>query len=227
MSLCACLSRVVSGSYQRISPQRLQCRIARISSAPRHTLKTKRRGFSRCLHVAQNTALTMRDQYRVTPADASRTTNGCAPACIIFGLLGGVRSIRASMIDDLTTRVCDLVRRGHTIREAAAAVGISPAQAWVRVAALGDTITRRRRRPVSADEREQMIALVDAGLSRAEVGANLNRSKSVIQHHVAGPQQRSGPRRIRSAIRCDQCGVKIIVSPCVRCAAMAATRRTG
>lgn len=131
------------------------------------------------------------------------------------------------MADDITRRLRRLVERGITIREAAAAIGISPSRAWVRVDALGDTITRRRRRRVTAAEHSRMVELIDQGLSRGAVGRRLKRSKSVIQHHVAGAPATTGAKRIRSAIRCERCGAKIIVAPCVRCAAVDATRRAG
>ena len=121
--------------------------------------------------------------------------------------------------DPLTDQIRRLVETGKTVAQAAAACGLSKAATYRRLAALGDQVDRRRGpTPTTDEECEQILDLAAEGKSRREIARIVRRSVSTIVRVAYSGQSNDGPRRLRSAKRCPDCGTRINVWPCVACA---------
>jgi rubrerythrin len=107
------------------------------------------------------------------------------------------------------------IRSGETIRETAAACGISATEAYFVVAPI-DVLPRRRRRTVRQNDVAAVLKMIgDGETSIHKISQAVGRPWHTVRRIV---ESYHNARKIRT-YRCDGCGHIINVSPCVICAA--------
>lgn len=146
-----------------------------------------------------------------------------------------VRPRRGSPKDAVVT-VRDALLRGCTWRAAVAGTGLSRTTARRRLWAAFPRVFRDARRrtapiPLSSRERAAIVrAVLASRLSYRAIARRHNRSPDTVSRLARGLIDAGGgelvTRRVRHAVTCPGCGVRIVLVPCVRCAAMAAPGRT-
>jgi hypothetical protein len=111
--------------------------------------------------------------------------------------------------------LCELVESGLSLRAAGQRVGLSVAAVYRRLAPLGDQVQRRRRRPLTPQERQAILrAARDGELSIRRISAQVGRGWHVVRRILGDKTP-----RLAVAYRCPVCGHRVTIQPCLICRA--------
>ena len=110
-----------------------------------------------------------------------------------------------------------MLEAGVSLRETGKTLGVSATTVYRRIVASGDTLERRRRRPLSSEDRARILRIANAGeLSIRRIAATVGRGWHVVRRVLGSNTPRLCPPH-----RCPHCGYRINVQPCQVCRAKA------
>jgi transposase len=114
--------------------------------------------------------------------------------------------------------IAKLIVQGASLRAIGRRIGLSATTVYRRIVADGDTLPRRRRRPLRSADRRRILEIArDGETSIRRIAATVNRSWHTVRRIVATEDL----PRITAAHRCPRCGHYIVLTPCVICRARA------
>lgn len=115
----------------------------------------------------------------------------------------------------MTNQLIKLVERGVSLREAGRRIGVSATTVYRRLLPLGEEVNRRRRKPVTHEDRRRIVTHARNGeVSIRRIAAAVGRSWHTVHRVLAS---RTDLVRIAVAHRCPDCGHVIIRQPCQIC----------
>lgn len=110
----------------------------------------------------------------------------------------------------------ELIQSGQSIRSAASVLGVSSTSVYRWIIRTGDQYDRRRRRPVTHEDRHAIIALARQGeVSVQRIAVQVGRSWHTVRRVV---ESANLPRLVPSH-RCPHCGYFVRIQPCIICQA--------
>jgi DNA invertase Pin-like site-specific DNA recombinase len=117
------------------------------------------------------------------------------------------------------SRVVRLIKAGATIAAAAEECGLHRSAVYRRMLACGIR-TARSWAPLTKRERQEILRLLEADKSRREVAEITGRGLGTVARiAVQARDDDSDVTRLKTAVRCPDCGNRITVRPCLICAA--------
>lgn len=117
-------------------------------------------------------------------------------------------------MDADTLKLIHLVEHGVSLADAGRQIGVVASTVCRRLQSLGDSVHRRRRRPITPAVESQVLRLSDAGESSVRaIAAKINRSWHTVQRIL---DQHRRTRRV-AVYRCPNCGNRLFYKPCLVC----------
>lgn len=133
---------------------------------------------------------------------------------------------------DTLRQLRDQVRRGETLRAAAATVGWHPSTVCRRLQARYPRMHRRRQRRLTPEQRAAIRSDVDEYLASFRQLAKRHGVSVDTVSRIAHQRDREEGYQHRSvggqhSVRCPHCRAKITIVPCVRCTALGVATSDG